>query len=81
MSNISLLVLPSLVKERTNIHSNVEDALLIPEIQAVQDLYILPIVGTALYNKLLTDIGNNALAGLYFNAHGQLPWFRLYVTT
>jgi len=53
------------LKKVTGLHDNVEEKLVYPEIKAAQDLFILPMLGTALYNKLLTDISNNALAGNY----------------
>lgn len=59
------MVLPELFKERTAVHSNVEDGLLAPEIKAAQDLYILPILGTALFDKILNDINANVIAGDY----------------
>lgn len=56
MSRNVLLVLPSVLKERTVLHTNVDDKLLYPEIKAAQDLYIMPLLGSALFKKLQDDI-------------------------
>ena len=56
MSRNTLLIMPSLLKERTGVHDNVDDKLISPEIKAAQDLYILPLLGSALMTKLQNDI-------------------------
>lgn len=43
-------------KDRTSVHGNIDDNLIKPELKSVQDMYIHPILGTALYNKIITDI-------------------------
>jgi len=65
MSKNILMISASMLKDRTSIHDNIDEKLIYPEVKAAQDLYILPLLGSALYNKLLTDIGNAALAGNY----------------
>lgn len=55
----------SMLKERTAIHDNIDEKLIFPEIKAVQDLYILPLCGTALFNKLITDIDGGTINGDY----------------
>jgi len=65
MSLNILMISVAVLKERTSVHDNIDEKLIFPEIKAAQDLYIHPICGTALYNKLLTDISNNALSGNY----------------
>jgi hypothetical protein len=65
MSANILLISVDTLKQRTAVHDNIDEKLIYPEIKAAQDLYIHPILGTALYNKILTDISNNALAGNY----------------
>lgn len=62
---INLLVTPELIKKRTSLHDNVDDKLIIPEIKAVQDTHIQPLLGSVLFYKILTDIKNNTLAGNY----------------
>jgi hypothetical protein len=56
MSKNVLLMSVDILKERTAVHSNIDDKLLYPEIKAAQDLFIHPKLGTALYNKLVSDI-------------------------
>jgi hypothetical protein len=65
MSRNILIISPALLKERTAFHDNVDEKLIYPEIKAAQDLYVLPILGTALFDKLLNDINSNTLAGNY----------------
>lgn len=49
------------IKERSALHSNVDDKLILPEILSAQDMYLLPALGTALYNRLQSGIENNNL--------------------
>lgn len=58
MSMDILLISDTMIKERTAIHGNIDPKLIYPDIKVAQDMYIHPILGTALYNKLLTDITN-----------------------
>lgn len=44
------------IKERSALHTNVDDKLILPEILTAQDMYLLPALGTALYNRLQTGI-------------------------
>lgn len=57
MSEIKLLILPSTLKNRSVIHSNIDDKLIKPEISIAQDMFIMPLLGTALYNKMLDLVG------------------------
>lgn len=54
-----------MLKDRTAIHDNIDEKLIFPEIKASQDMYILPVCGSALFNKLLNDINGNTLTGNY----------------
>lgn len=65
MAEITYIVLPEVVKDRMTLHDNVDDKLIYPEIKAVQDLYILPLLGSNLFNKILADIQAGTLAGNY----------------
>lgn len=65
MSANTLLVMPTVIKDRTQIHTNVDDKLIYPEIKAMQDMYIVNLLGSALFNKIQTDIANDTLAGDY----------------
>lgn len=49
------------IKERSALHSNVDDKLILPEILTAQDMYILPSLGTRLYNRLQDGIDQNNL--------------------
>jgi len=65
MAQITYIILPSVVKERMSLHDNVDEKLIYPEILAVQDLHILPLLGSNLFNKILADIAANTLSGYY----------------
>lgn len=54
-----------MLKDRTAVHDNIDEKLVFPEIKAAQDMFILPLCGSALFNKLLTDINANTLTGNY----------------
>jgi hypothetical protein len=61
MSRNILFISVDTIKERTGLHNNVDEKLVNPEILAVQDMYILPALGTGLYNRLQDGIQNNNL--------------------
>jgi hypothetical protein len=56
MSLNVLMISVEMIKARTGIHENIDEKLIFPEIKAAQDMYIHPALGTALYDKILTDI-------------------------
>lgn len=56
MSLNVLILSVDMFKERTSIHSNIDAKLLYPEIKAAEDMYIHPILGSALYDKIISDI-------------------------
>jgi hypothetical protein len=56
-----------MIKERTAIHGNIDPKMIYPDIKVAQDMYIHPVLGSALYNKILSDIGAGTLAGNYKN--------------
>jgi hypothetical protein len=60
---VKLFILPSVVKDRMGLHTNVDDKLVVPEIKAAQDMYIRPLLGSILFDKMLTDV--NTLSGKY----------------
>lgn len=41
-----------MLKERTAVHTNVDEKLLFPDMKYVQDAFIEPVLGTALFNKI-----------------------------
>lgn len=51
MENI-LLVSDVMIKERTAIHGNIDPKLIYPDIKVAQDMYIMPVLGSTLFNKL-----------------------------
>lgn len=61
MSLNTLLMSVQMLKERTSIHGNLDEKLVYPDIKYVQDTYILPMLGTALFSKLQTIVGNNTV--------------------
>lgn len=67
MSLNILLVSDEMIKERTAIHGNIDPKLLYPDIKVAQDMYIHPILGTALYNKIQDGINTPPLAEKYKN--------------
>lgn len=64
MSLNILLVSDTMIKERTVIHGNIDPKLIYPDIKAAQDMYILPLLGSALYNKIQTAINDDTIGGL-----------------
>lgn len=56
MSRNTLFISVKTIKERTGLHANVDEKLILPEILTSQDMYILPALGTALYNRLQDGI-------------------------
>lgn len=65
MSLSILLISDQMIKDRTPIHGNIDPQLLHTDIKVAQDMYIHPILGTALYNKLLSDIDGSGPTGVY----------------
>jgi hypothetical protein len=65
MSLDILLVSDQMIKDRTTIHGNIDPKLIYPHIKLAQDKYIERLLGTALFDKLLLDVSNNAVSGDY----------------
>ena len=61
MSENILLISDLMIKERTAIHGNIDPKLIYPDIKVAQDMYILPLLGTNLYNKLQTLVSNGTI--------------------
>ena len=61
MSRNILFISVQTIKERTGLHNNVDEKLVNPEILTAQDMYILPALGTGLYERLQTGIQNSNL--------------------
>lgn len=62
MSENILLISDTMIKERTAIHGNIDPKLIYPDIKVAQDMYILPILGSGLYNKLQSIIADNSIS-------------------
>lgn len=65
MSSNTLLITVQQIKDRTQLHSNVDEKLVKPDIKFAQDAYILPMLGTALMNRLQSDIDGGGVSGNY----------------
>ena len=65
MSQNILLISVDMLKDRSNIHGNIDEKLLYADIKVAQDMHIYPLLGTALYNRIQDDIANSTLAGDY----------------
>ncbi len=60
-TTIITLITPQVLKDRTELHSDVDEKLIKPKIRLAQDLYVLPLLGTTLYNMVISFIKNNTL--------------------
>lgn len=61
----TLLVSQTYLKEQSLISDNVDFKILTPVIRIVQFVEIQQLLGTNLYDKILTDVAANTLAGVY----------------
>lgn len=52
----TLFIGATTIKERTAVHSNIDDKSIMSEIKTAQDMYILPALGSALYTRLQEGI-------------------------
>lgn len=72
--NSTLLISVATIKSLTQLHANVDEALIYPEIDNVQEIYLKPLIGTTLLERLkagveegdLTD-AENTLIDKYIN--------------
>jgi len=67
MSLNILFISVDTIKDRSGLHLNVDEKLVKGEIKAVQDMYILPALGTALYDRLQAGVNANDLTQLEIN--------------
>jgi hypothetical protein len=67
MSRNILFISVDTIKDRTGLHFNTDEKLVNPEILTAQDMYILPALGTALYERLQDGIQNNNLTQVESN--------------
>ena len=61
----TLFISTDRLKKDSDLGGSVDDNLLLPYILMAQDRYILPILGTDLQNKLISDIQGGSLTGNY----------------
>lgn len=64
MSKNTLFISVQTIKDRTGLHANVDEKLVLPEIKTAQDMYILPALGSALYAELQNCIETNTFSAL-----------------
>lgn len=64
MSKNTLFISVQTIKDRTGLHANVDEKLVLPEIKTAQDMYILPALGSALYAELQECIETNTFSAL-----------------
>ena len=64
MSKNTLFISDTILKEKSIVNSNNDAKLIYPDIKAAQDLYIHPILGTALFIKIQNAIAANNWTGL-----------------
>jgi hypothetical protein len=64
MSKNTLFISVQSIKDRTGLHANVDEKLVLPEIKTAQDMYILPALGSALYAELQTAVEANSFTDL-----------------
>lgn len=57
----TLFISPENIYERTQVHSNIDSKMIVPVIKVCQDMYILPLLGTALSDRLKAGIVANDL--------------------
>jgi hypothetical protein len=67
MSANILFISVESIKERSGLHANVDEKLILPEIKTAQDMYILPALGTSLYERLQQGIDQNNLNNTEIN--------------
>ena len=65
MSKNVLFISEETVKARSNLNSNVDPKLITPAIKYCQDIYVEPVLGTLLFNKIQDEVEAGTLAGNY----------------
>lgn len=62
MARNVLLISDLMIKERTSVHGNIDPKLIYPDIKVAQDMYIEPLLGTALYEKLQDLVSSDEIS-------------------
>lgn len=83
MSDVVLFISEDRLKETSYLDENVDVKLIKDVIELCQDKYILPLLGTALYNEVADKIDNDQISGSYETLlenyiHKALKWYVLY---
>ena len=65
MSRNILFISEQKLKDSSMLSDNIDPKQLLPTVKVVQDVYVMKICGTALYNKLGDDIAAGTVAGPY----------------
>jgi hypothetical protein len=65
MSKTTLFVSRNDIIKRSNLGGNIDPDRIVPSIYTAQQKYILPTLGTVLYNKLQSDIESGSLTNQY----------------
>lgn len=52
MSKNTLIITAPILFQRTELHTNTDEKLISPTIKRVQDMYLMPVLGTTLFNKI-----------------------------
>ena len=61
MSKNILFIDDNTIKDRTAVHGNIDPKLMYPDIKAAQDMYIHPLLGTALFKKIQDAINDGTI--------------------
>jgi len=56
-----LFISPENIYERSPVHKNIDSKMIVSEIKTVQEMQLLPVLGTALYERLQDGIDDNDL--------------------
>lgn len=67
MSKNVLLISVDILKDRTAVHDNIDEKLIFPTIKVCQDMFIHPLLGSSLYNKIVTEVQAGSITGDYKN--------------
>lgn len=54
-----------MIKDRTAVHTNIDEKLMFPTIKVSQDMFIHPLLGTALFNKIIDYVDAGAVPAPY----------------
>ena len=65
MSKNVLLISAEILKDRTAMHTNIDEKLIFPTIKVCQDMFIHPLLGSSLYNKIVTEVEAGTITGDY----------------